>query len=104
MKNALVFNISGIKCDHPECNYRDDSVRLEDYPQWLNKPCPLCGSNLLTQADYDTLLLLTGLVGKLSETVPQVHDEEQLETFKINMNGTGKIIIKKDDTNENRTN
>ena len=29
------------------------SVRIEDYDKWLNKPCPLCGENLLKQEDYD---------------------------------------------------
>lgn len=51
MKNAEVM-IKGIKCDNPSCSFRDDSVMYEDYPKWLNKPCPICGHNLLTEKDY----------------------------------------------------
>jgi len=50
----MEIKISGIKCDH--CDYRDDSVQFSDYPKWLNKPCPKCGENLLTQEEYDKCL------------------------------------------------
>jgi len=45
--------IMGIKCDNKYCEFADMSVKVEDYHLWLNKPCPNCGENLLTQADYD---------------------------------------------------
>jgi len=28
-------------------------IKLEDYPQYLDKPCPQCGANLLTEADLN---------------------------------------------------
>lgn len=46
---------SGIKCDNPECGWRDDNVQSENYSEWLNVPCPKCGCNLLTQEDFDSL-------------------------------------------------
>lgn len=52
----MELTISGIKCDTNHCNYRDDDVKFTDYPQWLNKQCPICESNLLTQKDYDYCL------------------------------------------------
>ncbi len=30
------FKISGLKCDTPHCNYRDDSVQFEDYLKHVN--------------------------------------------------------------------
>lgn len=54
----MEFEISGIKCDTSHCNYRDDNVKFEDYPKWINKPCPVCGGNLLTQSDYDTCVTM----------------------------------------------
>jgi hypothetical protein len=54
----MELEIGGIKCDTPHCNYRDDSVKFEEYPKWINKPCPLCSKNLLTQADYDKCIKL----------------------------------------------
>jgi hypothetical protein len=41
------FAISGINCDH--CEYKNDDVAFEEYPSWLNKPCPDCGATLLTE-------------------------------------------------------
>ena len=42
------INISGIKCDSLTCDYYDNNVHVNGYEDWLNKPCPKCGSNLLT--------------------------------------------------------
>jgi len=54
MNKGLEVEITGIKCD--VCDYRDDTVEFKDYSEWLNKPCPKCDSNLLTQKDYDSCL------------------------------------------------
>ncbi len=43
--------ISGLKCD--KCLYRDDSVPFSDYYNSIDKPCPKCGANLLTEKQYD---------------------------------------------------
>ena len=43
-----------IVCDNITCNFKvknslEEVTKLIDY---LNKPCPLCGENLLTENDY----------------------------------------------------
>jgi len=48
-KKAIECGIGCIKCD--ACDYRDDSVKVDSYPEYLNKPCPKCGANLLTEKD-----------------------------------------------------
>lgn len=50
---CIQANVTGIKCDMPSCDFRDDTARPEHYKQWLNRPCPKCNGNLLTQRDYD---------------------------------------------------
>lgn len=45
------FVISGIKCDH--CDYKDMEVPFEFFPHYIDAPCPFCGHNLLTRADYN---------------------------------------------------
>jgi len=47
-----VIEIKGLKCDNPLCNYEDPDIPFEEYI--VGQPCPNCGSNLLTQEDYDT--------------------------------------------------
>lgn len=51
----MKFEITGIKCDNKKCSFEDSTVKKEDYKAWLNKPCPNCGDNLLTQKDFDTV-------------------------------------------------
>jgi len=52
-KTPILTSISGLKCDNPECDYKDETIDSVDYEQHINKPCPDCGENLLTQDDYD---------------------------------------------------
>ena len=96
-RDAIRFNIGGIKCDNPKCDYIDQSVELEDYPNWLNKPCPKCGSNLLTQADYDKIKMIIDLINTINHSVEldvNVNDDkEQVGILTVRMNGTGEVEI-----------
>ena len=42
------FNISGLKCDNPSCDYSNPDIPFEQYEQFINCPCPKCGQSLLT--------------------------------------------------------
>lgn len=53
---ALIeFQVQGIKCDTPTCDYADPTVHADDFPNWIDRPCPKCGANLLTHADWETV-------------------------------------------------
>lgn len=88
----MEMKVQGIKCDNPECDYKDMSVKYEDYHEWLNRPCPKCGWNLLTQADYDT----TNLLMKISkskflnfiEKVASIFGKK-VSYYRLYMNGSG---------------
>ncbi len=56
------LDIGAIKCDTVGCGWRDDTVHVDDYPAWLNKLCPNCGGNLLTQKDYDGVQIMLRVV------------------------------------------
>jgi len=58
----MELEIKGIKCDTKHCNYRDDNVKFEEYRQWINKPCPICNSNLLTINDYNSCVRMKNIV------------------------------------------
>lgn len=64
---GVELTISGIKCDY--CDYRDDSVEFSDYPKWLDKPCPHCGHNLLTETDYYRCLKTYNIVDKYNKVI-----------------------------------
>lgn len=89
MKDSLSLMIKGIKCD--SCDYRDDDVSFDDYPQYLNKPCPECGANLLTKSDLDATKKLIDAVEILNRFMPKAHDDEIEVRMPLHMNGTGKI-------------
>jgi hypothetical protein len=58
----IMHTACGVFCDNEQCNYCDETVELEDMLQWLNKPCPLCGENLLTPEDYNNTIKIQAAV------------------------------------------
>ena len=98
--NIINFIGGGIKCDNPECDFVNQEVKIEDYKDWLNKPCPKCGSNLLTQADYDNVQMLLNLVDIINEnkdifpdTEDMQNNSDEMSTVTFNMNGTGSMDV-----------
>lgn len=51
MEKTIQHEITGIQCD--SCDWKDMSISSDDYSEWINEPCPKCGANLLTEADYN---------------------------------------------------
>lgn len=80
----IKFDVGGIKCDNPSCDYRDDSVSYEDYQDWLNKPCPCCGENLLTQEDLDNFKETMNQF-KMMEEITSLYSEDELKIVLENM-------------------
>lgn len=93
MSNSLKMNVGGIKCDNEKCDFKDMSVLFEDYDQWLNKPCPKCGRNLLTKRDLDRIKGLMNLTNWLKDILPDSKEDEQLFKMSAEMNGTGKVFF-----------
>ncbi len=44
---------TGLMCDNPNCDWRDETIKDCDYPNWLNQRCPKCDEIVLTQEDND---------------------------------------------------
>lgn len=80
------ISIRGIKCD--SCDFQDQTVKFENYKEWLNKPCPKCGDNLLTEKDYE-------MVNELSKRYEMVTPEELSVGLiaKYSGDGTGKLKL-----------
>lgn len=91
MENALDLVIKGIKCDNPDCDYNDMSVKVEDYKDWLNKPCPKCGENLLTKKDYKNTKRLIAFTKIMNKILPKCKPEDKKANMRIDMNGTGEM-------------
>lgn len=67
-EKAIKIKASNIRCDAEGCNYISGPVTVQAAIQYINKPCPRCGSNLLTATDYWLMrgfLLLVGIFNKI---------------------------------------
>lgn len=91
--NVLDYEIAGLKCDNASCDYIDYSVTFDRYPEFLNAPCPMCGANLLTQADLDTTNALVAtckaINSAFADTVtPEVKAGGRV-AISVNLDGSG---------------
>lgn len=106
MKNALEIKIGGLKCDNPDCTYKDMSIDVKDYKNWVNAKCPKCGEILLTKMDYLNTKFLLGMVELANKIYPKQKYNEKEETIEleIKMDGSGKMDfnLKKDDSCKNK--
>lgn len=91
---GISLETKGMKCDNPNCDFRDKSVKIEDLEEWLNKPCPKCGTNLLTESDYRSIRYLLDITGVINEITKDEEVNSDVITLELGMNGTGKFDIK----------
>lgn len=52
----------GLQCDSESCDYIDYDYIQDQIESYINKPCPKCGENLLTEQDYKNQMLLLNLI------------------------------------------
>lgn len=50
-------------CDEPTCDHKEDVGALSE--DMIGKPCPKCGSDLLTRQDYEEGLKCQAVIGML---------------------------------------
>ena len=65
MEKNLEIKENGLKCD--SCDWKDTTILFADYENWINKPCPMCGANVLTQEDYNNMKLLVETMDFINE-------------------------------------
>lgn len=104
-----------IKCDNSNCDYMNDSVNFNNLEDFLNKSCPKCGENLLTEKNLNLSKILIFVLNELEEMLVElkknieedntpyfednsifnISEEELIELEKILKRPNGKEIIKK---------
>ena len=67
VNEIMKVDIRGIKCDARNCDYNNDDVVFEEYSEWVGRPCPLCGANLLTQEAHDHAKAFIALSKKINK-------------------------------------
>lgn len=96
----------GLKCDARNCDYVNDTIQIDDYVQWIDAPCPQCGANLLTQADYDQVQIMKAAVSIVNGMSPahlaaieqatsvilgKTPDPNQQALMRFDFNGSGNV-------------
>jgi hypothetical protein len=94
MKNTKGVTITGggLKCDNPLCDYKDMSIPTTEYKKYVDCPCPKCGSNLLTKADYRSSKIINGIVKVINFIcffIPKKKLGNDLATMTIEYDGSG---------------
>lgn len=90
------MNIHGLKCDKRGCGYRDDAVPRSAYERSVGRPCPKCGSSLLTQADMDAVLRIEKAFRRINfwfGWLSWFSRSKDATLVSIDLNGTGKAIV-----------
>lgn len=100
MEIIKIQKMGGIKCDNPGCTYMDESVAIADYPNWINRPCPLCGANLLIEKDYKACLNILKIINKVNRIgnllprfIQNKLDAAEYVEGTVSFNGTGKTLV-----------
>ncbi len=98
MDDIIKFECSGIKCDNKQCDFRDDSVGIKEYKEWLEKPCPKCGQVLLTKKDYYKVMTLLDIIKFFNKSFSKTNKSKLKDNTSVKVtlefNGTDDINIK----------
>lgn len=62
---------NGLKCDNKECNWIDNTITEEQYPDYINATCPCCGETLLTIETYENVLKNKFFLQNINDIVSQ---------------------------------
>lgn len=88
----MKVEISGLKCDNEFCDYSDPDIKVEDYHLYVNKACPCCGENLLTQEDFDAVEKLLDAEHLINYHGLDREDDTQISTG-LKFDGSGELKI-----------
>jgi len=96
----IQYELNGLKCD--KCDWVDESISLDDLENWVDKPCPECGANVLTSeqlAHLNMILEVADIVNSLD--IPKDPNDEEAEMdLLIDSSANIKLNIKNIDGEE----
>jgi len=72
----------GLKCDNIKCDWKDETIPFSDFKNWVNKPCPKCGENVLNLEDYNATILFL----KITNTINELDIPGEGESIKAEVN------------------
>ena len=97
MKEQVNVKIEGIKCDNPGCDYVDTLVNVDNFKEWVNRPCPKCGEILLNDFDYKFAKFSIGISKVVNKILPKRKDDAPDAVMTITKEYDGKLKCHIDD-------
>src|SRR5438045_4235424 len=55
--NIECLDECGLKCDNPKCDWQDKTISFADLENHINRRCPKCGQNVLTEKDFENAMI-----------------------------------------------
>ncbi len=90
------FNIQGLKCDNPNCDYCNPEIPFEQYEQFVNYPCPKCGESLLTPQAYKMCVALKSMGKFITKLTGGAKENDvELGAVHLDMDKDGHIGMKR---------
>ena len=81
-----------IQCDNPKCDYQT-IAQIAEFGKWVNKPCPICGENLLTQGDYDRFMIVVKALDIANGLVENMNPDDLGDPVKMTVNTHKSLTI-----------
>lgn len=73
--NIEITQSGGLKCDNTSCDWTDPSISINDYKDWVNKPCPKCGECVLTEEDFNKTNMFVNAINMINQMSPSDLEE-----------------------------
>ena len=74
-----------------DLNDKNENIKLEEYPEWVNEPCPQCGANLLTEEDFAFAQMMIKLTKEVNQIIPprEVREDSIAQKVTLDLDGSG---------------
>ncbi len=71
--NNITVTSHGLKCDQPECDWKDMTISHADdnLVKYIGMPCPKCGHNVLTEVYYQNITQLLEYADFINSLSPE---------------------------------
>ena len=93
--NNNIIELARLKINCDTCGYQEDTVG-EKMKDFVNKECPKCGANLLTEQDYNFYLVLNEAFAFTNAVFEGVEKASTPETYTVKCAGNEVTITRND--------
>ena len=87
----IQYELNGLECD--KCDWKDESIPLDDFEKWLDKPCPKCGAVVLTHEQLGQLNMMIEIADVLNQLDMDIDPNDPMMDMNIKIDGSANIKL-----------